>query len=158
MNGKFKVWDSENKIFIKTESPEFFVLSENGLLYLYDEKGVLNFFGKRFVVVRSTGKPDKNGVEIYDKHIVKATGKIGTLKTHSMKSDSKGNLIIHTNNNHLFVPMEKIGSNRLVEWDDDICGWAPFCEYDDDYGERNPPEYFEIIGSKFENPELLETT
>lgn len=152
---KFKVWDSVDKKFVDSSC---FMISSEGDLYKHNNQTFKfeSVVKKHFIPVLSTGQTDKNGVEIYEVDIVKSTGKIGTLRTHFGERDEKGDIIFTINENFLFAPMEELGSNHVVKWDVDYAGWVPFCNYDSDCGEYNPSEYFEIIGNKFKNPELLE--
>ena len=43
----------------------------------------------------------------------------------------------------------------VVEWDDNLTGFYPFCDYDCDCGIYNVSKDFEVIGNIYENPELI---
>lgn len=74
-----------------------------------------------------TGLHDKNGKEIYEGDIVNS-------------NSAKGRRPV----------VEK------VEFDKDITGFTPFCQYDSDCGVYVEMDKVEVIGNIYENPELLE--
>ncbi|MDD5006447.1 MAG: YopX family protein [Candidatus Omnitrophica bacterium] len=92
-----------------------------------------------------TGKQDKNGKDIYAGDIVKCNPD----KHEICYTDG-------TKRNQLPETYAENGDIFLVEYDNDVCGYAPFCNYDSDCGLSNHPSYFEIIGNVHQNPELLE--
>lgn len=63
MNGKFKVWDTTNKEW----SPFHYYINLKGDLCTVDYSGrIMSCLRKDLIIVYSTGKNDKNGVELFD--------------------------------------------------------------------------------------------
>ena len=70
------------------------------------------------------------------------------LKDKNGKEIYEGDIVEYSRN---FPPI-------LVEWDDNIVGFKPFCKYDSDcYGvpKKEDHSVYKIIGNVYENPELL---
>lgn len=106
----------------------------------------------KFIPLLSTGLYDKNGVEIFKGDVVKACIKIGPQTFRDYNPDGPDK--IWTDEYHKFYPYAEIGSSHVVRYDNQYAGFQPFCDYDSDCGEGNPPDYFEIIGNIYENQEL----
>ena len=115
MIGKFKVWGSVNKKWLK---PDNYFLDGNGGMFMNDGLHA-GSCGPEIEFVHSTGKTDKNGVELFDGDIDKNFG--------------------------------------------EICYWKSMWGFNFDQHEfvslfqANFIHQLEKIGTKFENPELLET-
>ena len=80
MIGKFKIWDKFTESFIKNDNGRFY-LSMNGELMIYLED--MEKASHQFIPVFSTGKTDKNGVELFDGDVVRnKKGRIGIVLYH----------------------------------------------------------------------------
>lgn len=87
MIGKFKVWDSHDKKWVKPDKGESYLLSDNGDLHCLfinpDTEDHANFYkcaGHVFPVF-STGETDKNGNELFGGDIVvKIDGMYGEIR------------------------------------------------------------------------------
>ena len=71
MTVKFKVWDKEQKIF----SISKFYLNQDGEIWFITDDGFYSA-ADCFEPVFSTGKTDKNGVELFDGDIIDTLGDI----------------------------------------------------------------------------------
>ena len=128
MNIKFKVWDSEEKCFVDKRDG-FFVVNCEGVLCTPSRLGVYPAI-KRYASVFSTGQTDKNEVEIYEGDIMPPRIVVSWLDDNN----------------------EGLGMN--VGWylqRDDFESWAGM------ETQLQENTTYEVIGNKYENPELLET-
>ena len=81
-----------------------------------------------------TGLTDKNGTKIFEGDIVDASGEWWNAAG----------------------PAGHDSPIIAVEWDDELCGFAPFAVYDCDCGVYISSRGVEVIGNIYDNPELLE--
>jgi uncharacterized phage protein (TIGR01671 family) len=135
---KFRAWDKKNNKMVDRHKRDEEDMDESycdhvacrlgGIEDLQTDKE----WRDRFEVIQYTGLKDKNGKEIYEGDIV-----MPEMRREYRKEDYT------------------IG-NCIVEWDDDIIGFYPFCDYDIDCGDYYPKEHCQVIGNIYENPELLE--
>lgn len=137
--GKFKVWDNRDKCFVENSKcgnllkNEFFYLNHVGELFyfnpaLFDKHGPEKCGDGEYTTIHSTGKTDKNGVELFDGDIVKAS---------IYEGEDEQILEIQCRNN-VFV----------IDYDDGDID----CFLVGDF-----PGIIEKIGNKFENTELSES-
>lgn len=138
---KFRVWDKICKEMIiplaiyhneKLENPDFIVIDDD-----YHEKDFIFqsyhlFLEKDAILMQFTGLLDKNGKEIYEGDIVNFYD--------SIKGYVKGEIVFEAG---AFI----IGCNKLND------SYSILLEESD---EERECETVEVIGNKFENPELLE--
>ena len=118
---KIKAWDRKRKEMIEITSINFYEQFVRGLSEVesgIDIESSYNF--DEVDIIQSTSIFDRNGIEIYEGHIIKYTDKIDTVV---MKD---GMWSISNSNMSLYVIVTLTGKG------------------------------VEVIGNKFENPELLE--
>jgi hypothetical protein len=120
MIGKFKVWNKLKKEF---DTNAKFFIDQNGDLHVIGMDGIMKC-GVGLVPVHSTGKTDKNGVELFFGDHVKCL----LISGHEVRT-------ICFFNGETEVLNTKTGAHSHM----------------------NAGHYYEKIGTKFENPELLET-
>ena len=130
-NIKFKIWDVDNKCFIKGECPRF--ISNLDGIYQFDENfaiynGALNQKPKNWILLRFTGLQDKNGKEIYEGDLLNYQRSLYTILEVYWNADAaKFNTKVHQQHNKMIYvgpsPMDKLNN-------------------------------YETIGNIFENPEL----
>lgn len=131
---RFRVWDREEKCFIKGLS-DFRLYLDTCLRY--DTTGRLYFAkNSRFVITQDTGIEDKNGKNIYTGDIVKTTSRV----------KDKG---------YQFLPgiIEYLQGSAIISNLPFSHASVSHCEpLRDYYG----PLCLEVIGNIWQNPELLE--
>ena len=128
MNIKFKVWDSGRGEF--TGEHGIFYISESGELFDgWDGEEPIPV-DKKYLAVFSIGQHNENGVEIYEGDIIKTPGSGGNIFT-----------------------VEK-GLDTIVRRVD-VAVWS-YRMSERIMTNRNGSLQCEIIGNKYENPELLE--
>lgn len=141
---KFRVWDNKLKMLFKEGClvcpVDDFFINGDGELYKREPEGYVQFvtLDERYIISYSTGLTDKNGKEIFEGDIIEID------KPHpSYKHKEKGVIEFgdHQTSDDYYASeaygyFAKIGeeTKSLLQ----IC------------------QPFEIIGNKFENPELLE--
>lgn len=134
---KFRAWDKELKGWVV--EPLWF---EGGKVYILRGKSFAELNQIRTNVMQYTGLKDKNGKEIYEGDIVKYNA--------SIEADNEIQKKIMDARSVLF--RDEI---MQVEWDNEGADFqmvgGDSCRGFNGRGE----ESIEIIGSKFENPELL---
>ena len=122
--GKFKVWDNRDK---EWDNRNIFFIGKCGNLFKVSI-GQIKLALPYFTPVHSTGKTDKNGVELFDGDIVKAS---------IYEGEDEQILEIQCRNN-VFV----------IDYDDGDIDCFLVVDF---------PGIIEKIGKKFENTELLDT-
>lgn len=100
---------------------------------------------------QSLGEIGKNGVELFVGDIVRCNPDKIKVKYHNANPESFREVLTTPVAN-----VEKLSAHE-IKWNNEYAGYEPFCLYDDDCGLYNHPEYFEKIGNKYENPELMES-
>lgn len=89
---------------------------------------------KQDTICRSTGKEDRHGNPIFEYDIVDASDEWW----------------------YAAGPAGHDSPTLLVEWNDRVCGFNPFANYDCDCGVYIRPNRCEVIGNKFDNTNLME--
>ncbi len=87
---------------------------------------------ERYEVMQYTGLKDKNGKEIYEGDVVKMHGWWNAFGPAGYDSDI-----------------------TVVEFDEEVCGFTPMCNYDCDCGVYHNASDLEVIGNIYENPKLI---
>lgn len=119
---KFRVWDKKQKVMRDVISINF--LKKNVIL-LHPRGHIIRRIDEECVLMQYTGLKDKNGREIYEGDIVKATTYYGT----SFQSNILGKVIF------------KEGAFMI--------------ETERGYTLLDEAKFIKVIGNVFENPELL---
>lgn len=126
---KFRAWDINRKLYI--EEP-FGVDCKGGFIYFEPSSIYITpkIVGVDIVLEQYINLKDKNGKEIYENDFVNYdTGR--DFETRK---------------------------NLLVEWDLQSTGYLPFIDFNG-FGEyifESNPSMWEVVGNRYENPELLE--
>ena len=156
---KFRAWDITGK-----EMEELISLDLGSKPRARTVKGFL--CDGEFVLMQYTGLKDKNGKEIYEGDII---GEESVYHFNERVSDGKvweassGNWARLEKKRKNFTGKEEenyISGYKLevVEWKDKSCGFEPFSDSNDNCGHCGGGDNFkryEIIGSIYENPELI---
>lgn len=155
---KFRAWDKKNKKWIGDSFLEYLCVGDNVVLlvnYAPDNNGgyspksckqLTNTEVDNLEIVQYTDLQDKNKTDLYGDDIVNFIVPVGNLVRIPHLSDRY--LIKYKNACYGFVPVFP----ELVHPDDRE--WQPFYRHED--GEMWDLDYFERIGTIYENPELLE--
>jgi len=150
---KFRAWHKGNNEWV--EVTKHFGLDGDGNMYLVSML-------KPIVLMQSTGLFDKNGKAIFEGDIIGEESVYHFIEREGWKP-STGNwkIIGEKSQNFTGKGMEKYIAGyklKLVEWKESSCGFEPFSDSDDNCGHCGgglSPKSFEVIGSIYENPELL---
>ena len=128
---KFRAWDKQRKWMVKVQTINF----EINRVTMYDKNGATYFeFFRDVELLQFTGLRDKNRKKIYEGDVIRDTlGNIGIVSF----SCGEFTLLIDT--------------NTLINLTDKEIMKESFCR---DYEEYNKWYDCEIIGNKYENPEL----
>lgn len=134
MNRKFKVWDSIGKKFVdKRDLKNYVVNFEGKLFYVYDGVSLAD---PAMQIIHSTGKTDKNGIEIYEGDIRGQKHWKYIVCFGDFRHNSEG-----------YNPLQ-VGFYK--EFLDERFGVQSF-DFSEDLSKKNIH-----LGNKFENPELLD--
>ena len=72
---KFRAWDERNNEMVYSDETPCFYINTKGVLFMYatpnSESGLETLYHKSYDVDLFTGKTDKNGVDIYEKDIIR---------------------------------------------------------------------------------------
>jgi len=135
---RFMVWLKQAKTICQVETIEFAINGD--IAYVVPEIPTLGdpryraYDPEEVVLLLSTGLRDKNGVEIFEGHIIE----------HRYNSPLSGELVVH---------------RFQVAWDE---MYSRFCtigiglRHGIDLSSSACSRHFEVIGNIYENPELLE--
>lgn len=138
MKPRFMVWLKQAKTICQAETIDFALNGD--MAYVVPEISTLGdpkyraYNPKEVVLLLSTGLRDKNGVEIFEGHIVE----------HRYNSPLSGELVVH---------------RFQVAWDE---MYSRFCtigiglRHGIDLSNSASSRHLEVIGNIYENPELLE--
>ena len=126
MKPKFRAWTEEGKVMYYDVYP----FKDDTLLLSYDEIAFDEVPASDFILMQSTGLKDKNGKELYEGDIVRYECCFETYVEEVIYDDK------HCN----FGTIDK--DEKTFSFD------ALISDFDVDC--------FEVVGNKYENPELLE--
>lgn len=141
---KFRAWDKEEKEMMYYNPLSFLDDSDGspvGAVQTHCESHYIDSHfskstDKKTILMQYTGLKDKNDKEIYEGDIVRVTNVFGAINFGDSETEEV----------------------KVVKWDD--LGWAPFCEpggIDCDHWCSSEENKIEIIGTIYQNPELLGT-
>ncbi|WP_288227489.1 YopX family protein [uncultured Enterococcus sp.] len=122
---KFRAWDKVDKVI-----REFTAIDWSLDLVEFMHGAIERSFDD-VILMQSTGLKDKNGVEIFERDIVKVSN-----HPFQKKEDSAG---------------IEIDGNYLINWSEHSLTWLA-----GDLLLYQLKPYIEVIGNRFENPELVE--
>ncbi|HHZ71194.1 MAG TPA: hypothetical protein EYN67_04930 [Flavobacteriales bacterium] len=133
MLNKFRAWDSRNNEMVFSDETPCFYINTQGVLFMYGiPKKEGGGYHKSYDVDNFTGLQDKNGVDIYESDIlINDLGRVCEVKWHEHQAG---------------FDCEFIKDTRYQKDTDMTLGF------------RNVHLHIftEVIGNKFESPELLE--
>ena len=135
---KFRAWDKSRKEMVTFELKDL-------------DCGHIPWAGQLddMVLIQYTGLKDKNGKEIYEGDVVAFDDVITADDTLGIEP-----------NGYIFGPEDR----EVVAWDEETAGWAFKWSEDEEWKYRRDSHgllvdgMVEVIGNRFENPELLETS
>ncbi len=135
---KFKAWDKSQQRMLSVSEPD-----NQGKREYYPFEVAIGFSHwdkEDITLLQFTGLKDKNGKEIYEGDILKRTGMRDNF--HGLLRDtSKSELIVvEIKVTHTEFGLYSVGFSMNTQ---------------QTYAERTNPATYEIIGNKFENPDLL---
>lgn len=129
---KFRAWDKETAEMCNVGALYFSRDYELEVVSVHLPSGyVVNRSLTQVILMQSTGLKDKNGVEIFEGDVVKVSN-----HPFQKKEDSAG---------------IEIDGNYLINWSEHSLTWLA-----GDLLLYQLKPYIEVIGNRFENPELLE--
>jgi len=97
--------------------------------YMVDDHSNYRGLHHDWIPMQSTGQIDQNGKEVFEGYIIKYK--------------------------EIFDSPEEIHKSEVC-WDEDICGFSPFCDYDSDCGAEVDKRTVEVVGNIYEHPDLLD--
>ncbi|MEQ7071139.1 YopX family protein [Enterococcus avium] len=124
---KFRAWWIQDEVMTHIDTLEFL----QGGIRVSDGCWHEKFLGDEVILMQSTGLKDKNGVEIFEGDVVKVSN-----HPFQKKEDSPG---------------IEIDGNYFINWSEHSLTWLA-----GDLLLYQLKPYIEVIGNRFENPELLE--
>ena len=131
---EYRIWDTKKKKMFYSYDNYLKLEGELWSLWEKDNKGKLILLtnSNDGILLQFIELKDKNGKKIYEGDILQ------------LRSDG------------VWVLKDEKDGRSVVEWDEELCGFSPFTEKNDEYycGECEI-ENFKVIGNVWENKELL---
>lgn len=144
---KFRAWDSKNDIMVYQDEEGIFDFKKNGdrVRSVQDLWSITTHFYKDIIPMQFTGLLDKNRKEIYEGDILQRIGRMDIFQGTADDIPGANPITITEEVVELKVCSNEFGSATF--------GYSINTQRT--YSERTKPATYEIIGNKFENPELL---